>query len=48
MDFNQIFHNDRDHQVVIVGGPSSAQQIKDGGRPPFWKKTLNRRIYATV
>jgi len=22
IDFNQIWHNDRDHQVVIVGGPS--------------------------
>jgi len=22
IDFNQIWHNDKDHQVVIVGGPS--------------------------
>jgi len=21
VDFNQILHNDRDHQVVVVGGP---------------------------
>ena len=41
IDFNQIWHNDRDHQVVIVGGP--------GRRPtnPRWrtaailKKPLN-------
>ena len=24
IDFNQILHNDRDHQVVIVGGPQCA------------------------
>ena len=24
IDFNQIWHNDRDHQVAIVVGPSSA------------------------
>jgi len=23
IDFNQIFHNDRDHQVVIVDGPNT-------------------------
>jgi len=31
-------------RVVPVG----AQQIQDGGRPPFWKKPLNRYISATV
>ena len=31
-------------QVVPIG----AQQIQDGGRPPFWKKPLNRYISATV
>ena len=30
--------------VVRIG----AQQIQDGGRPPYWKKTLNRHISATV
>ena len=30
--------------VVLIG----AQQIQDGGRPPFWKKPLNRYISATV
>jgi len=35
IDFNQILHNDRDHKVVIVGGPNRAQQIQDGGLPPF-------------
>jgi len=29
--------------VVTIG----AQQIQDGGQPPFWKKTLNRHISAT-
>jgi len=28
--------------------PIGAQQIQDGGRPPFWKKPLNRYISATV
>ena len=23
IDFNKILHNDRDHQVVVVGGPNS-------------------------
>ena len=48
IDFNQIWRNDRDHQVVIVGGP--------GRRPtnPRWrtaailKKTLNHHLSATV
>jgi len=28
--------------------PIGTQQIQDGGRPPFWKKNLNRHISATV
>ena len=49
IDFNQILNNDRDHQVVVVGGPNK--------RPtnPRWrtaailkKKTLNRYISAIV
>jgi len=31
-------------RVVQVG----AQQIQDGGRPPFWKKPLNRYISAII
>jgi len=33
--------------VIIVGGPIRAQQIQDGGQPPF-RKPLNRHISATV
>jgi len=49
INFNQILHNDRDHQVVVTGGPNR--------RPtnPTWrtaailkKKPLNRHISATV
>ena len=49
IDFNQIWQKNKDHQVVIVGGPSR--------RPtnPRWrmaailqKKTLNRHISATI
>ena len=28
--------------------PVGAQQIQDDGRPPFWKKRLNRHMSATV
>jgi len=28
--------------------PIGTQQIQDGGRPPFWKKQLNRHISATI
>jgi len=35
IDSNQILHNTKDHQVLIVGGPNTAQQIQDGRRPPF-------------
>jgi len=28
--------------------PVGAQQSQDGGRPPFWKKTLNHHLFATV
>jgi len=40
MDFNQILHHDRDHQVVVWVFPIGDQQIQDGGRPPFWKKPV--------
>jgi len=36
IDSNQILHSDKDQQVPFVGGPNT-QQIRDGGRPPFWK-----------
>jgi len=35
IDSNQILHNTKDLQALIVGGPNTAQQIQDGGRPPF-------------
>jgi len=35
IDFNQILHNDSDHQVVIACGLNSTQQIQDAVRPPF-------------
>jgi len=47
-DSNQILHITKNHQVLIVGGPDMVQQIQDGGRPPFWKKTLNHHISTTV
>jgi len=32
---NHILHNDRDHQVVIVGSPDTPEQIKNGGLLQF-------------
>jgi len=49
IDFNQIRRNDRDHQVVIVGGPSRRPikfKMADGRH--FEKKPLNHHISATV
>ena len=49
IDFNQIWRNDRDHQVVIVGGPSRRPikfKMADGRH--FEKKPLNHHISATV
>jgi len=49
IDFNQIWRNDRDHQVVIVGGPSMCPT-----NPRWWmaailkKNPLNHHISATV
>ena len=47
IDFNQTLHNDRDHQVVIVGVPNRDNKSKtaDGH---ILKKPLNRHICATV
>ena len=38
IDFNQIWHNDRDHQVVIVGSPSKRSTIAISLHPfdRFW------------
>jgi len=47
IDSNQILHNTKDHEVLIVGGPNKRQQIQDGRRPHF-EKTLNRHIPATI
>jgi len=41
IDSNQILHKTKDHQVLIVGGPNTAQQIQDGRRPPFWKNVTS-------
>jgi len=37
IDFNQIWHSDRDHQVVIVGGPNR--------RPPNprWRTAASKK-----
>jgi len=48
IDFNQIWHNDRNHQVVIVGGPNRRQTNPRWRTAAILKKTLNRHISATV
>jgi len=35
IDFNQILHNDRDHQSSHCGRSQYAPNIQDGGRPPL-------------
>jgi len=35
IDSNQILHNDRDHQGVIMGGPSTCPTNPTWQKPPF-------------
>ena len=48
INFNQILHNDRDHQVVILGGQNKRPTNPRWTRPLFKKKPFNRHISATV
>ena len=48
IDFNQILHNDRDHQVVVVGGPNRRPTSPRWRTAAIVKKLLNRYISATV
>jgi len=34
-DYNQILHNDKDHQVILVGGPNKLQR-----NPKWWMAIL--------
>ena len=40
IDSNQILHNTKDNQVLIVGGQIRPLQTQNGRRPPFWKKSF--------
>ena len=48
IDFNQILQNDRDHQVVVVGGPNKRPTNPRWRTAAILKKPLNRYISATV
>ena len=48
IDFNQILRNDRDHQVVVVGGPDRRPTNPRWRTAAILKKKLNRYISATV
>jgi len=48
IDFNQILHNDRDHQVVVVGDPNRRPTNPRWRTAAILKKPLNRYISATV
>ena len=48
IDFNQILHNDRNHQVVVVGGPNRRTTNPRWRTGAILKKPLNRYISATV
>jgi len=48
IDFNQIWHNDRHHQAVIVGGPNRRPTNPRWRTTAILKKALNHHISATV
>ena len=49
LDFSQILHNDRDHQVVIARGPNTRSTNPKWRTAAILKKRpLNRHISATV
>jgi len=48
IDFNRIWHNDEDHQVVIVGGPSRRPTNPRWRAAAILKKALKRDMSATV
>ena len=48
INFNQIWQNDRDHQVVIVGGPNECPTNPRWRTAAILRKPLNRHISATV
>ena len=48
IDFNQILHNDRDHQQVVVGGPNRRPTNLRWRTAAILKKPLHRHISATV
>jgi len=43
-----MWHNDTDHQVVIVGGHNRRPRNPRWRTAAILKKTLNRHIFATV
>jgi len=47
IDFNQILHNDRDHQVVIVDGPNTRPANSRWRTAAILQNPLNRHISAT-
>jgi len=48
IDFNEIWHNNKDHQVVIVGGPSRRPTNQRWRAAAILKKALNCHMSATV
>jgi len=48
IDFNQILHNDKDHQQVVVGGPNRRPTNPRWRTAAILKKPLNRHISSTV
>ena len=47
VDFDQVFHNDKDHHILVAVVQTRMQQIQDGRRPPFLK-SKTRDISQTV
>jgi len=48
IDFDQILHNDGDHQVVVMGGPNRRQTNPRWRTAAILKNPLNHHISATA
>jgi len=48
IDFNQFLHKDRDHQLLVAGGPNIAPNKSKMADGRHFQKTYNRHTSATV
>ena len=48
IDSNQILHNTKDNQVLIVRGTNTPQQTRNSRQPSFWKKVKSPYLRSRV